>query len=336
MLIRSIIENIADEYGGPANSLPNMLGAVRNELGLHSVIYSVTKSNNEKNEFIARFSIPWVKCQPNGFDKLKQGGELWLLSDAETPQISNTITLYHSFPKIGGVIPLPYGAATIRSNNSERIASNQMGAYKISGSDGRSLSAEIQIAHDSDFEAAADGIDLLIPKEEQPHLQRLSDSLKLSAADPAATIATLHSFFRRHFSYSTYVERSSNPQTTLSHFLNSSRSGHCEFFATATVFLLRQAGIAARYVVGYSAQEQDSDGFTIVRQRHGHAWAEAYVDDRWQSVDTTPPNWDQIDGKDSDLWRPIIDQLSQLWFQFSLWRSNDGERSNSLWVSLAR
>jgi len=76
VLIRSIIENIADEYGGPANSLPNMLEAIRSELAIKSIIYSIIKSNNEKNEFIERFSIPWVRCKPNGLDKLKYSSEL--------------------------------------------------------------------------------------------------------------------------------------------------------------------------------------------------------------------------------------------------------------------
>ncbi|MBT8330725.1 MAG: transglutaminase-like domain-containing protein, partial [Deltaproteobacteria bacterium] len=38
----------------------------------------------------------------------------------------------------------------------------------------------------------------------------------------------------------------------IENFLTRSRSGHCEYFATATVLLLRQAGIPARYARGYS------------------------------------------------------------------------------------
>lgn len=76
MRIHSIIENISDEYGGPANSLPNLLEAIRAELAINSVIYSVSRSDNEKNEFIARFSIPWVQCKANGVDKLKYSSEL--------------------------------------------------------------------------------------------------------------------------------------------------------------------------------------------------------------------------------------------------------------------
>lgn len=76
MKIISVIENIADEYGGPANSLPNMLEALRKKLGIKSVIYSVSGGGDEKNQFIERFSIPWNNCKPNGPSKIKYSAEL--------------------------------------------------------------------------------------------------------------------------------------------------------------------------------------------------------------------------------------------------------------------
>jgi transglutaminase-like putative cysteine protease len=44
-------------------------------------------------------------------------------------------------------------------------------------------------------------------------------------------------------------------ETPLARFLLRTRSGHCEYFATATVLLLRQLGIPARYAVGYAVHE---------------------------------------------------------------------------------
>jgi DNA-3-methyladenine glycosylase II len=58
------------------------------------------------------------------------------------------------------------------------------------------------------------------------------------------------------------------------------------------VLLLRQAGIPARYVVGYSAQEFSAlEKAFLVRNRHAHAWAVALVDGHWVTVDTTPATW---------------------------------------------
>ncbi|MGB3385328.1 MAG: glycosyltransferase [Marinomonas sp.] len=76
MKIFALIENISNEYGGPANSLPNMLEAIRSELSIESLVYSISSSKDERNEFIERFSIPWIRCQKIGFDKIKYSHEL--------------------------------------------------------------------------------------------------------------------------------------------------------------------------------------------------------------------------------------------------------------------
>ena len=57
----------------------------------------------------------------------------------------------------------------------------------------------------------------------------------------------------------------------MSRFLLRTRSGHCEYFATATVLLLRQLGIPARYAVGYAVHEATGRKY-VVRQRDAHAW----------------------------------------------------------------
>ena len=78
-------------------------------------------------------------------------------------------------------------------------------------------------------------------------------------------------------------------KSALSHFLLQSRAGHCEYFATATVLLLRAAGIPARYCRGYAVQEFSKlENRFIVRDRHAHAWTLAYVDGIWTNFDTTP------------------------------------------------
>jgi glycosyltransferase involved in cell wall biosynthesis len=101
MKILAIIENIGNEYGGPANSLPNMLAAIRGNLGINSIVYSTIKSDEEKNEFIERFSIPWVRCQQNGLAKLKYSRELKNRLDADLTAddilFSNNLWNYPAF-----------------------------------------------------------------------------------------------------------------------------------------------------------------------------------------------------------------------------------------------
>lgn len=101
MKLISVIENIADEYGGPANSLPNMLEALRKKLGITSVIYSVSSGMDEKNLFIERFNIPWFNCKPIGPSKIKFSSELRIRLNSELGNgdiiFSNNLWNYPAF-----------------------------------------------------------------------------------------------------------------------------------------------------------------------------------------------------------------------------------------------
>jgi protein-glutamine gamma-glutamyltransferase len=72
-------------------------------------------------------------------------------------------------------------------------------------------------------------------------------------------------------------------------FLFETRSGFCEHFSSAFVFLARAAGIPARVVTGYQGGELNSfDGIITVRQTDAHAWAEVYIAQRgWTRLDPT-------------------------------------------------
>ena len=74
-------------------------------------------------------------------------------------------------------------------------------------------------------------------------------------------------------------------------FLFSQPAGHCEFFASAAVLLLRAAGVPARYVTGFRGGEWNPiGGYVAVRGERAHAWAEAFVAGvGWTRVDATPP-----------------------------------------------
>jgi transglutaminase-like putative cysteine protease len=62
-------------------------------------------------------------------------------------------------------------------------------------------------------------------------------------------------------------------------FVTNHRTGHCEYFASALVLMLRSRGIPARMVVGYRATEYNSLGnFYQVREKEAHAWAEAFLE----------------------------------------------------------
>ncbi|GIX00868.1 MAG: membrane protein [Pirellulaceae bacterium] len=59
-------------------------------------------------------------------------------------------------------------------------------------------------------------------------------------------------------------------------FVLHTKRGHCQYFASAMVAMLRQSGIPARLVVGYRPREFNALGeYFSVRQSDAHAWVEA-------------------------------------------------------------
>jgi transglutaminase-like putative cysteine protease len=77
----------------------------------------------------------------------------------------------------------------------------------------------------------------------------------------------------------------------LRHFLFERREGHCEYFATAMVLMLRSRGIPARLATGFLGGELNPlEGYYVVRQSNAHAWVEAYLPENgWTTFDPTPP-----------------------------------------------
>lgn len=75
-------------------------------------------------------------------------------------------------------------------------------------------------------------------------------------------------------------------------FLFNMKKGHCEYFASSAVLLLRSMGIPAAYVTGFLVTEKnETGGYWIARNKDAHAWVEAYFEGMgWQVVETTPPS----------------------------------------------
>jgi len=119
-------------------------------------------------------------------------------------------------------------------------------------------------------------------------------------------------------------------------FITNNRRGHCEYFATALVLMLRSRGIPARLVVGYKTDEWNDLGkFFQVRQLHAHTWVEAYLAPRhlrdqpeladlpletpfgaWIRLDPTPPGSVARVNALLDLFGKSFDWLNFLWASY--------------------
>jgi hypothetical protein len=103
-------------------------------------------------------------------------------------------------------------------------------------------------------------------------------------------------------------------------FLFDLQAGHCEYFATALVVLLREEAIPARIVNGYYGGEYNGVGeFYAVRQADAHSWVEVHFGELgWVTFDPTPP--DGRDAADDTHWWPagaqLLDALRNAYLQW--------------------
>ncbi len=167
--------------------------------------------------------------------------------------------------------------------------------------------------------------DLTVPTNEIPALEQIVAELKISSTNPAQVELAVAQFFANKFTYSTWQRPDKTPhpnETPLARFLLRTRSGHCEYFATATVLLLRELGIRTRYAVGYYAHEADGENQYVVRGRDAHAWCLVWNDTTkaWEDFDTTPGSWVATESQRAHAWQSIKDFFSWLHFQFSKFR----------------
>ena len=128
---------------------------------------------------------------------------------------------------------------------------------------------------------------LHVPANLRPELKRISADLHLHGIPEEIKLRKLHRYFES-FTYSLDHRNAGQDMDPVLYFLRQSRTGHCEFFASAAVLLLRSAGIPARYVTGFICEEKNPVGeYYVVRAAHAHAWCEAYLPEskRWVTVD---------------------------------------------------
>jgi hypothetical protein len=220
-----------------------------------------------------------------------------------------------------GPLALPHGTFEI-DDLPAMVRTNRLGVAEMAAGPGLA-DLRARYGRGVSMESPPGRLDLGVPDNETNALSRVGDDLRLSSMTERQKIRAVERFFGTHFTYSLNGRPRSRQMTPLAWFLTEGRSGHCEYFATATVLLLRQAGVAARYITGYAVPDSARRGDTyLIRERHAHAWALVYHSDThvWEQIDTTPGNWDQADGSKPPWWESTTDFFSDVYFQFSKWR----------------
>ncbi|TRW94231.1 transglutaminase-like domain-containing protein [Candidatus Methylobacter oryzae] len=225
------------------------------------------------------------------------------------------------------VLALPDGTVKITGLDDAYLQYTELGAVKANLSP---RFARYQAFYTDRRTGAPSKYDLLVPKQHLDWLQQIADELKLAGQRPETIVELIKSHFQHNFFYSLYLGNQANADLALRDFMLKRKAGHCEYFAAATVLLLRQAGIPARLANGYSVGEYDNrQDLYIVRSRHAHAWAIAYIDGLWRAVDSTPSQWLAMESEHASLWQPVADWWSNCLFHFREWQLQQSRQQNA-------
>lgn len=235
-----------------------------------------------------------------------QGG--WRLAPGEATQ---ALTIRRSISKGEGVLALPAGATRVSALPGANLGTLPSGAVRVRNMPSF-YAMRVEYRPDTDFAGPPTAADLDVPDVLRSALDQALAEGRVPARSPRDAEAAIRRFFAEKYGYTLTLSDGHGGTRTLRDFLLKDRKGHCEYFATASALLLRAAGVPARYVVGYSAQEfSPLENAFVVRDRHAHAWASAWIDGRWVEVDNTPSRWADFEEQETRAWYgPILDLFS--------------------------
>jgi transglutaminase-like putative cysteine protease len=169
----------------------------------------------------------------------------------------------------------------------------------------------------------------------------------------AARVAAIEGHLRRTGRYSDRPppEDPRDPRSPIEAFLLEETSGHCEYYATGMVVLLRSLGIPARLVNGFAGGSENAiGGFVELARSDAHAWVEVHYEKAgWVRYDPTPADarLRVADGRWLVQLRNVASALEHWWYQnvvefdrshqmralrdgwlaWRRWRSESGSRS---------
>lgn len=175
--------------------------------------------------------------------------------------------------------------------------------------------------------------DLVIPPRELAVFTRIAQTLGLKDMPADQTVAAVQRYFADGFSYSLKQDTRQPSVPPLLDFMERTHAGHCEYFASATVLLLRAAGIPARYATGYAVQEWSArENAHLVRERHAHAWVRAWVHGAWREIDTTPATWAALEADSAPWWVTVADWWNWLRYRFAQLQTDTAQTPWQFWL----
>jgi hypothetical protein len=168
------------------------------------------------------------------------------------------------------------------------------------------------------------------PPKLDPRVSQLAHEITRNAPTPYDKARAIENYLKTEFHYT--LDLKAADQDPLAEFLFKTREGHCEYFATAMVIMLRTLEIPARIVNGFQMGElNDLNAMYTVRESDAHSWVEAYFPrtESWIEFDPTPSAGinDYSQGGLLARLRKYADAMEVFWLDYIVTLDSDEQAS---------
>lgn len=129
-----------------------------------------------------------------------------------------------------------------------------------------------------------------LPRELNRRFEELAKQITDRVSTDYEKARAVRNYLNMHCQYSLDLTQRPGRRGPLYDFLFANKPGHCEYFASAMVILMRELGVPSRLAYGYSRGQWDPERKAfLVRRLDAHAWAEVFIRGRgWTHFDPTP------------------------------------------------
>ena len=130
---------------------------------------------------------------------------------------------------------------------------------------------------------------LQLPSSVPERVAKLAQTITAAKTTPYDKAEAVETYLRNTYRYSTVVKTAPPGRDPVDYFLFDLKADFCEYFASSMAVLLREAGVPARVVEGFTAGDLDSSNRYAVKELNAHAWVEAYFPQYgWIEFEPTP------------------------------------------------
>src|SRR5215510_8182854 len=162
---------------------------------------------------------------------------------------------------------------------------------------------------------------LQLPDNHDRRIDELAARVTRGAATNIEIARKIENYLRTAYNYTLDLRRVEDGDP-VADFLFNTREGHCEYFASAMVLMLRSRRVPARLVNGFQMGEYNSAAdFYTVRQSDAHSWVEVYFPRRdqngvWVAFDPTPAAGQSVYGGGFAAWlRHHREAMEMFWLE---------------------